>query len=538
VFQKYEEIVVNTSMHIEPDTTYAIFRISYCISEAGMIFYTNSNVVEYPLVIRHFEKTVGKNKDYSKDLTSNFATYNNTALDSSGGTFTVGGFITTDYFELDNDFTLYFNNNGTTSRLLICLFDENKALVQYYEYYVTNGIEHYKPLMLNGKYIRFTYEPPCISNIKVFNYSMNIANRIEQVKNVGVSLFSKSKLDINQALASDGNTFPAGGWYVTDYITDIDKLTFETTATVTVKTCYYPQGSVEFGEFVAPNGYEYRPIKNKGAFRLSFTDFVKDIRAINDDITFIDERIKVIDNMEYKIISTAKGLIEAFEKGGNYFVQSGNYDMLAALGEDYINNFQADDFGILTQSGTYIFAPNAAVKAHYSGDNLYFKSGFSPINLSRGAYDVKFIGLNVECSNVKYGIHDEMGSLYYPYSHEYYNCHATTDNCNRALGGGLGYSGNIIIDGCIFGGTNHAPELDAECCYHNNISAGSKSAISIKNSIVTTPNCGFRFDCYGSSEEITNAIVTNCKCGIEPYVANEAGNANNILLHSWNNVIG
>ncbi len=278
---------------------------------------------------------------------------------------------------------------------------------------------------------------------------------------------------------------------------------------------------------------------NKHTVRLSYKEQqINDIRLLSDDYSFTSERIKIIDGIYYKIISNVKDLINAFKTGGNYYIQSGEYDIIEGLGDDYFSNFKETDFGVIVKSGKYIFAPNAKIIANYTGDNIFVTNGFSPVNLSKGSYDVEIIGLNVYASNVKYAVHDEMGSINNPYTHRYSNCIISQNNCIRSLGGGLGYSGNIEIDGCIFNGiTNRGDE--SECSYHNNISAGSMSMISIKNSIVETPNGSFRFGYYGDSTDITNIIVTNCKIGKEPVLVQEGDFTNvNMKLYAYNNMIG
>ena len=528
-FLKYEEQTIKDNSWLKINRNYQRFRVSYKYSVVTSIRYLDNDV---PFAINSIKNLIGDVQSFSKNMIEKYQVYQKTALNSQGETFAVNNYTTTDYIEVKN-LELFFDNDGATSRLLICVYDENKQFVNYREYYITDGINKYQPNITSGKYLRFSYEHNHISNIRFFNSEMSVSNIIGYTDDVGVSLFSEKIVTRNKALDTNGFTFDANGWVVTDYSGDCISLYTDVQSTIKI----YDYTDSVYKEINVLGKHLYR--LNKHTVRLSYKEQqINDIRLLSDDYSFTSERIKIIDGIYYKIISNVKDLINAFKTGGNYYIQSGEYDIIEGLGDDYFSNFKETDFGVIVKSGKYIFAPNAKIIANYTGDNIFVTNGFSPVNLSKGSYDVEIIGLNVYASNVKYAVHDEMGSINNPYTHRYSNCIISQNNCIRSLGGGLGYSGNIEIDGCIFNGiTNRGDE--SECSYHNNISAGSMSMISIKNSIVETPNGSFRFGYYGDSTDITNIIVTNCKIGKEPVLVQEGDFTNvNMKLYAYNNMIG
>ena len=240
---------------------------------------------------------------------------------------------------------------------------------------------------------------------------------------------------------------------------------------------------------------------------------------------------------EYIRIGTASDLLNAMNKGGKYYIESGEYDIQDALGNDYLNSFTNQEFGPYMNDGEYIFAPNAVVKFDYTGDNQAVIEAFAPIN-PRGK-NVKIVGLNLHASNCKFPIHDELGGAMETYLHEFLNCKIEYDNCFGCIGGGLGYNGNIIIDGCIFDGENRRDFYDADVIYHNDYREGAKSTITIKNCIDIPSDSTFRFGYYGASTAITDVIVTNCNLSRAPYVTNQTGDAQNVnmRLYAWNNNI-
>lgn len=251
---------------------------------------------------------------------------------------------------------------------------------------------------------------------------------------------------------------------------------------------------------------------------------------------------KPIDN-QFRVISTTKQLIDSMEKGGNYFIKAGTYDIFAELGESYFDNFKPEDIGPIMNDGVYIFSPNAKVKCINTSAQINAINGMSPINTE--GHNITIIGLNIEAQNVKYCIHDELGGDLEPYYHKFLNCNFKQVNCIECIGGGLGYSGNIDIDSCFFEGDEQRQQASGqsskwvhyECSYHNDYRAGARSQISIRNCYFTLGT--FRGGAYGDSTEVTRVIVANNRFTEEPYKTLESDiyQNDNVEIYKINNKI-
>lgn len=248
-----------------------------------------------------------------------------------------------------------------------------------------------------------------------------------------------------------------------------------------------------------------------------------------------------------EITTLKEGLKKACEKKNSIvYVDAGIYDIIQEYGNDYFENYSylSDDCGIVLKNNVnVIFSPNAKVLCNYTGDNHDIMFYFSPFNVGVGGFRVE--NLNIECSRVRYCIHDDLGM--FGNSHdftktEYQNCNMYLDNSqntarqnNNCIGGGLPYNGEIIINGCIFESTA-VPPYYGGVDYHQNGENGAKS-----KSLIT--NCYFkgrvdRYSCsnLGQTKEISTVIVTNCSSGrTEGYAKNEQY-SDSIYFLAWNNI--
>ena len=115
------------------------------------------------------------------------------------------------------------------------------------------------------------------------------------------------------------------------------------------------------------------------------------------------------------------------------------------------------DWGLRLGSGiTLIGEQGNLITCKYFGDNNNVKVDYSPFNTYVGGF--KMIGLNIECSNVRYVVHDERGIDQVPYEVLYDSCYMKSNNdplseqwsSNACIGGGLGMYGRIEVRNCIF----------------------------------------------------------------------------------------
>lgn len=143
------------------------------------------------------------------------------------------------------------------------------------------------------------------------------------------------------------------------------------------------------------------------------------------------------------------------------YVENGTYDLIEEFGNEYFANFAGGSrAGLKLDNYVHIiFSSNAKVICNYTGDNDKVKKDFSPFNTIAGGQQEKgFIleNLNLECSNVRYAMHDETSGQANPYRNVYKNCRMVIDNSGntqgypQCIGGGLGSSAEIIIENCYF----------------------------------------------------------------------------------------
>ena len=176
---------------------------------------------------------------------------------------------------------------------------------------------------------------------------------------------------------------------------------------------------------------------------------------------------------------------------------------------------------------TIIGSSQAYIKFNYSGSNDNVKQLFSPLN--SGYKGFTLIDVNVIASNCRYCMHDERGYSTDEYHNIYKNCNFYLDNTNNTawtskscLGGGLGKSGSIDINGCIFESKN-AENDNGVLSYHNNAIEGSKSNLRIINNYLKTGT--IRFAAYGDSTEKSVMLVGNNHINSEYIVTKEVTTA-------------
>lgn len=219
-------------------------------------------------------------------------------------------------------------------------------------------------------------------------------------------------------------------------------------------------------------------------------------------------------------------------------VEAGTYNLIEEYGADF--ETVAGSGLLLKNRIKLIFSALSRVVCNYTGSNYNIRHDFSPFN--SGLYGFTLDGLNLECSNVRYCIHDERSTTLDAYTNIYHNCDlyldnsANTDGYKQCVGGGLGKNGSIEIDNCRFkseGTVNF--ELVS---WHNNLSANSKSKIVIKDCYFEGSN-SIRFSWYGSSTLISEMYASNNSIGRAILVRAEtdtsASSIENVKLYQWNN---
>lgn len=244
--------------------------------------------------------------------------------------------------------------------------------------------------------------------------------------------------------------------------------------------------------------------------------------------------------------NTLKEAVEYSNKVNNciIYVESGVYDLIEEFGNDYFENLiEEKQHGLFIGNGVRLFFSNTSkVVCHYTGNNPIVKKYFAPFNLLHSTSGFSIENLTLECSNVRYAIHDENINFIVPYRNTYKHCHITLDNSandiwlnKQCIGGGLGFSGDIIIDGCYFKSVGITVPT-ALVSYHNTAKDKAKSLITIKNSYFSEFGT-FRAGYAGVSTEITKIMLNNNSLGANPIKGSEGGNIDNMEIIAWNNEI-
>ena len=271
------------------------------------------------------------------------------------------------------------------------------------------------------------------------------------------------------------------------------------------------------------------------------------------DIVQLDDTVKSMNASKVFYVGTGrqyttiKAGVEAALQYQNsiVYIERGTYDIIQEWGQSVLDE-QTETIqnnGIKLYNGIHlIFSSDAKVVCNYTGNNRYACDDFSPFNSLMSFQDEKggftIENMNIECSRVRYCVHDERGSRADDrYKHVYKNCKFYIDNSNNpslpdrewCIGTGLGRDGYIIVEGCEFARGNYYA--------HNTGNADAKSKIIVKDCIFASGNT-VRLDPYGTSTKETDVYVSNCRLGASIIKSQpSSGNPDNIKVIEWNNTI-
>lgn len=224
------------------------------------------------------------------------------------------------------------------------------------------------------------------------------------------------------------------------------------------------------------------------------------------------------------------------------YVGAGTWDILSELGEDYLSTVSVTKAGIVLKNRVHIICSSKAfIKCLYNGSDSNIIDNLSAFNA--GEYGFTLENADIEVANVRYCVHDERNAETDHYDNYYINCRMKNTNQaagSRAqcIGGGLGYDGHIVIDGCTF--ENPTKNNYGIVSYHNAHGAAtdSRSLIEVKGCYFYGTNT-FRAGYYGNTTKITQCLVHGNSMGSEPYITQENPNYSNenMEIIAWNNEI-
>lgn len=222
-------------------------------------------------------------------------------------------------------------------------------------------------------------------------------------------------------------------------------------------------------------------------------------------------------------------------------VKQGTYNLYEEFGgDDFFSTYDASTTkGLVLRNGVkIIFASHSKVTFNNSNNYEQVSAQFSPFNTGSGGCTVE--NLTLDCTNCRYGIHDERGGSTDTYINKFINCNIKqSGGYQRCIGGGLGKSGEIVIENCVFNCVGRADNADS-VSYHNNNSAtdsASRSNLVVKNNFFVTGT--FRLSWCGVSTLITDCICTGNKLKSNPIhkAEREQDVIENTNLMAWNNTI-
>lgn len=253
---------------------------------------------------------------------------------------------------------------------------------------------------------------------------------------------------------------------------------------------------------------------------------------------------------QYKTLKSAVEYATQFKNSTIYF-DNEDFDLIEEFGDSYFENYTYSsiaDGGLILKNGVHlIFASGSKVLANYEGNNRNVMYYWSPFMVGEGGFILE--NCEIVASRVRYCVHDDIGTtITTPEYTKFINCKMYIDNNENTareqyecIGGGLPYSGEITIDGCIFETTAETRTQSAQIStggviYHNNGLSGAQSRLIVKNSLFLGERDRFGCSTLGNSTKMSTVIATNCLSKSILPTKSLNGNIDNINFYAYNNV--
>lgn len=304
-----------------------------------------------------------------------------------------------------------------------------------------------------------------------------------------------------------------------------------------------PDATTHLFELNIPNNASYvilsleKTYYNKAFFTdhrwKSYEEIIKNIR---------EEREKIYVGADYDYKTVTSAIDYAYtQKDVDVYIMDGTYDIINELGDTIVSRIS----GITIGNGMRVFAsPRANIVANYTGSNGDIKKFFSVFNVGDGDFELN--GVNIEASNIRYCVHDDVGDAWGFRTHKFINCNMYLDNINnpykddfsQCIGGGFSRSLLVEIIGGYYKSETTKANLGA-ISYHNASALNAKSKLIAKDVYIDGDNGTIGFGYYGDSTAITKCFVSGCSFNSEPYLKAETGESTNVNIEivKWNNTI-
>lgn len=216
------------------------------------------------------------------------------------------------------------------------------------------------------------------------------------------------------------------------------------------------------------------------------------------------------------------------------------FDLVEEFGTDFLESYSdALSTGLLLKNRVHLIGtPKTLVKFDYTGSNEYIQKHFSPFNA--GQYGFILEEINIYSKNCRYSVHDERGGSSDAYKNVYKRCtmyHDSSEStwgAHQAIGGGLGVSGDILIEDCNLTSVGNSDTVS----YHNNTSLTqeTQSKVVVRN---TWMSGSFLCTNNGTSTTKSLCMVNGCSLASLPKLSKtiEEDRADNMELLEWGNIV-
>lgn len=272
-------------------------------------------------------------------------------------------------------------------------------------------------------------------------------------------------------------------------------------------------------------------------------DNIKGIQEILSHINTENLDFHVGATYDYTTFSSAVAAAKNVTTGvPTIHVHSGTYNLIA---ENQAAANAGQNLVMLDKSVNIIFDKDAKLTANFDSSYQYYR-GCSPIFIMGNA-DVCIDGMNIECSNCLYCIHDESYGDY-TYTHKFINCVMSmtqehNDGTVQCIGGGLGRFCRIEIVGGSYNSTTPGWDLDdakkVAVSYHNGVNNSDNQNVIYVKDVYLGGKCRFNFSHCGNTQLMTNVYVSNCSVGAATTIGRSGSYYvyDNIQLFEWNMVV-
>ena len=463
------------------------------------------------------------------------------AIDGSGGYYSVNtDYLSSDFIPVKKGDSIEYAICQYTTFSAIAIYDTGKNFVSRLLGLGTSTKLVGKFVANTDGYIRFSCYASSLYACRI-NFTGAISNHFTQ-KNVG----TVENLHLGSSSISDTISnelviwFPVtqGVQYTVDkkIKTNYYRLAYTTVKPadgVTVTDYTTLTSNLNYISFVAvKSGFAIMKIYDETTDTTSYEICKKSSVAYegryDSSVTQESAKLEKLDGLVFycggnRSLKTLKSGIEEATKymDSTLYVDAGTFDLIEEFGSEW---FEALD-GTQTMIGLQlknrvhvIFSPNSKVISHYTGNNQYAQSLYSPFNA--GEYGFTLENLKLECSRCRYAIHDERNGGTEIYESHYINCNVYIDNSDNdywssrcSIGGGLGANAEVIIENCIWKSDNPDTSNARNAVYYH---LSNSHTDSNHKAVVTIKDCFFVTGCVqldpgylSTSSENSVFVITN-----------------------------